>query len=246
MPVDPTQPAPPRRRGLSRYLPLAGLAAIALAAWLIDLPRALAPHQLARHAAELRAAAAAAPALTLSAYVLGYAVLTGACLPVALMLSLLGGLAYGRWTGGVAVLLGATGGAMLTYAATRSAFAHLLVARAGRDPRLAKIVEGFERNAFSYILTLRLVPFFPFALVNLAAGLVRAPFGAFAAATLLGGAPSAFIFASLGAGLGEALTSDESLATALRAPAVVAPLAALAVLSLLPTILRRIRRPAEP
>jgi F0F1-type ATP synthase membrane subunit c/vacuolar-type H+-ATPase subunit K len=61
----------------------------------------------------------------------------------------------------------------------------------------------------------------------------------------LGGIPTAFIYASLGAGLGQALTSERSLMAAARAPGVILPLAALAVLSLAPTLFRRFRRRLE-
>jgi uncharacterized membrane protein YdjX (TVP38/TMEM64 family) len=242
------EPAPSsERRGLRllrRFGPLAGLAAVAAAAWLAGLPHMLSPEALGREQAELHAWATAAPLAALGLYVLGYAVITGACLPLALMLSLVGGLIFGPWIGAAAVLVGATGGAVLTYAAARSAFAPALVARARRDARLDRVMQGFGRNAFSYILTLRLVPFVPFALVNIAAGLAAVPIRAFAAATLAGGAPAAVIYASLGAGLGSALGSQEALKAALHSPRLLAPLAALAVLSLAPTLVQRLRRKA--
>lgn len=227
-----------------RFAPLAALLAVAAAAWLAGLPHMLTPHALGREQAQLHAWATAAPALALGLYVVGYAVITGACLPLALMLSLIGGLIFGPWVGGVAVLLGATGGAVLTYAAARSAFAPSLVARAERDPRLERVMQGFGRNAFSYILTLRLVPFVPFALINIAAGLAAVPVRAFAAATLAGGAPAALIYSSLGSGLGASLGSDHALRTALHSPKLIIPLAALALLSLTPTLFTRVFRKA--
>jgi uncharacterized membrane protein YdjX (TVP38/TMEM64 family) len=250
-PVEPDAPpnaatSPSPRRRLARYLPLAGLVVVAVAAWLGGLPRELAPAELARHTAALRAEAAAAPAASLGGFILAYAALTGALLPVALMMSLLGGVVFGPWIGGVGVLLGATGGALLTYAATRSAFAHVLVARAERDPRLQRILDGFGRDAFAHVLTLRLVPFFPFALVNVACGLAAISLKRYAAATVLGGAPAALIYASLGSGLGRSLASERSLMQAVEAPEVIVPLFALAALSAAPAIVRRVRRRAAP
>jgi len=243
----------PRRSSLRRWRALAGqwgpfaaLTLVALVAWRAGLPHALSPAALGHSQDALRAAVGARPLLTLLLYVAAYAVLTAACLPVALVLSLMGGLIFGAWLGAAAVLAGATGGAMLTYAATRSAFAPALVARAERDPRLQRIIAGFGRGAFSYVLTLRLLPFFPFALVNIAAGLAAVPVRAYALATLAGGLPTAFIYASLGAGLGVSLGSDRSLAQALRAPEVIGPLAGLTLLSLAPMLWRRLRRRAGP
>jgi len=232
---------PPHLPRWMRFLPLAMLAAVGVGAWWSGMLHLLAPSRLADEALTLHDAARRAPGVAVPAFVLVYAVLTGACLPVALMLSLLGGLVFGPWLGGAGVLLGATGGGLLTYAATRSAFAAALVARASRDPRLKRIVDGFGRNAFSYILALRLIPFFPFALVNIGSGLAAAPLRAFAAATLLGGVPTAFLYARLGAGLGETLASERSLLATVRSPDVVVPMAALAVLSLTPILLRRFR-----
>ena len=236
----------PRRGRAAGLAPLGALLAVAAVAWWAGLPHALSPAELGHRQGELRAAAEARPALALGGFILVYAVLTGACLPVALMLSLLGGLVFGPWTGGLGVLLGATGGAMLTYAAARSAFAPALLARAERDPRLQRLMSGFGRGAFAYILTLRLIPLFPFALVNIAAGLAAVPLRAYAMATLAGGIPTALIYAGLGAGLGDGLASERSLAATVRAPGVVLPLSALALLSLAPSLFKRLKRRAAP
>lgn len=206
----------------------------------------LSPGTIGREQAALHALVASHPALSLAAFVLGYAILIGACLPVALMLSLVGGLIFGPWLGAAAVLVGATCGAVITYAATRSAFAPLLTSRAQRDPRLRRVIHGFGRSAFSYILTLRFIPVVPFALVNVAAGLAAAPLRAFVLATLAGGAPTALIYAGLGAGLGASLGSEQSLHAALQSPRVLLPLAGLFVLALAPIAVKRLRRRLAP
>jgi len=236
-----TASPPAWRRLAARYGPLAVLAAVALAAWGLGLPKMLSPAALAGREVQIRAAAAAAPTLALGVYVLTYTVLTGACLPVAMMLSPIGGLIFGAWVGAGAILVGATGAAMLTYAAARTAFAPALLGRAERDARLGRIMDGFGRNAFAYLLTLRLFPFFPFALVNVAAGLAAVPVRAYAAATLVGGVPTAVIYSSLGAGLGRSLGSERALSAALRSPQVMVPLLVLAVLSVAPALVQRLR-----
>ena len=246
MDADPHPTRRPGSRRWIRYLPLGGLAAVGLVAWWSGVLHVLAPSELARHTAALAHTAQIHPVIALAGFILAYAALTGACLPVAFALSLLGGVLFDRWLGGVGVLLGANGGGLLTYAATRSAFAHALVARAERDPRLQRIIAGFGKRAFSYVLTLRLIPLFPFALVNVASGLAAVPLGAFAGASLLGGIPTAFIYASLGASLGQAMTSERSLMAAARAPGTILPLIALAALSLAPIVVRRFRPRAAP
>jgi uncharacterized membrane protein YdjX (TVP38/TMEM64 family) len=158
------------------------------------------------------------------------------------MLSLIAGVVFGPWVGSAAVLLGATGAALLTYAAARSAFAPALIARAERDPRMGRVLDSFGRNAFSYILSTRLLPFVPFGLVNIAAGLAAVPVRAYAAATLIGGVPAAVIYANLGAGLGSSLGSEHALKAALHSPQLIAPLCAMAVLSLAPMVAKRLSR----
>lgn len=238
---EPT-PQPSRRNLARRYAPLAALAAVAAIAYWAGLPGMLSPEAIGRQQAALHAAVAARPALTLAAYVAIYAVLVGACLPVALMLSLIGGVIFGPWLGAGAVLVGATTGAAITYGAVRSAFAPLLLGRAENDPRLQRVIQGFGRSAFSYILTLRFVPVVPFALVNVAAGLAAAPLRAFILATLAGGVPTALIYAGLGAGLGASLGSKRSLHAALSSPRLILPVLGLAVLSLAPLLVKRLRR----
>ncbi|RYD91690.1 MAG: DedA family protein [Sphingomonadales bacterium] len=100
--------------------------------------------------------------------------------------------------------------------------------------RLRKLVEGFERAPFGYLLTLRLVPLSPFGLVNVAAGCARAPFRAYVAATVVGAIPYSLIYSYLGDGLGEAfLASRTPTAAVFLTPDIAWPLAALMVISLL-------------
>lgn len=248
-PMSPPSPVPATNswRSLARrFAPLAALLAVALAAYWAGLPKMLSPAAIGREQAQLHALVASHPALSLTTYVAAYAILIGACLPVALMLSLVGGVVFGPWVGAAAVLVGATTGAVITYGAARSAFAPVLLSRAERDPRLQRVIHGFGRSAFSYILTLRFIPVVPFALVNVAAGLAAVPLRAFVLATLTGGTPTALIYAGLGAGLGASLGSERSLHQALQSPRLLLPLAGLMVLALAPTLVKRLRAGSLP
>jgi hypothetical protein len=84
-------------------------------------------------------------------------------------------------------VLGATAGAVALFAAARSAFGDVLRTRAG--PAVGRIAEGVRTNAFSYLLTLRLLPVVPFSVLNLAAGFVDIPLRTYALSTLLGHHP---------------------------------------------------------
>ena len=99
-------------------------------------------------------------------FVLAYAAVVALSLPGATIMTLAGGFLFGVPLGATLTVIGATVGATLLFVIARSAFGDLLRQRAG--PFLARMAEGFRKDAFSYLLFLRLVPAFPFWAVNLA------------------------------------------------------------------------------
>jgi uncharacterized membrane protein YdjX (TVP38/TMEM64 family) len=145
---------------------------------------------------------------------------------------------FGTTMGGLLAIIGATCGAVVLFLVVRNLLGDVVAARAGR--LIARIRPGLERDGFNYLLAIRLVPVVPFWLVNLAPALVGMRLGPYALATLIGIVPSTFVFASIGAGLAVVLASggqpDLSEVLSLR---VLLPLAALALLVLVPVILRR-------
>jgi uncharacterized membrane protein YdjX (TVP38/TMEM64 family) len=154
--------------------------------------------------------------------------------------TILAGLLFGRWLGTAYALLGTTLGACGVFLAARVGLAGI-VARAG--PRVTAIGEGFRKNALSYLLFLRLVPVFPFVLVNVAAALGRLPLRTFILGTLIGIIPSVLIYASIGELLMDMARPDrlpdDDLLLHKR---FLLPLLALAVLALLPVVVTRWRR----
>ena len=102
---------------------------------------------------------------------------------------------------------------------------------------------GLEQNGFSYLLAIRLLPAFPFWLVNLAAGLSGMRLLPYAAATVIGIMPATFVYASIGSGIGEVLaTGGTPNLAVIFAPHILGPLIALAALSLLPVAWRHWKR----
>ena len=153
--------------------------------------------------------------------------------PGAAIISMTGGFMFGAWTGAALSVAGATAGATLLFLLVRSAFGHIL---AKRESSLApRMVEGFRRNAFSYLLFLRLVPVFPFWGVNLAAAALGMPVAHFVVATFIGIIPVTTAYASFGASLGELFDSGGDLDMAvILSPPFFLGLVVLACLSLLP------------
>lgn len=137
--------------------------------------------------------------LALLAYVAVYSTAVAFSIPVALIMTLTGGLMFGALVGGAAAVTGSSIGAILLFLVARSAFGETLRSKAG--PSIARLVDGFRRDALNYLLFLRLVPIVPFFVVNIAAALLGVPPGTYVLGTVFGVMPAAFAFASVGAGL---------------------------------------------
>jgi uncharacterized membrane protein YdjX (TVP38/TMEM64 family) len=221
-----------------RLIPALVLVGIAVAVFAGGGLSVLSLSGLAAHAQSWRAAAARAPVASLGVYVGAYAALTAAGLPVALVLTIAGGVIFGAVEGGLAAIAAANLAALIAYGAARSALGDLLARWLRGGGGFALFIAQLRARGFWPILAARLMPAMPFSVVNVAAGLARVPLGAFAAATLLGGLPSAVVCASLGAGLGESLSAT-SLGQAVRSPWLWAPMLGLSLLSALPLVLGR-------
>lgn len=191
----------------------------------------------------LRSEVAAAPIAALLVFTGLYALATAAFVPVGLVMMLAGGFLFGPLVGTLTTIVGSTLGAIMAYLAARFA-AGDQVRRYLTRGRLRRLVEGFDKAPFRYLLTLRLVPLSPFGLVNVAAGCARAPFRPYVAATALGAIPYSLAYSYLGAGLGEAFEGDPTPdATILLRPEIAWPLAGLAALALLAGRLKQREEP---
>jgi len=137
--------------------------------------------------------------LSVLVYIAVYALLVALSLPCGLIMSTAGGLLFGWLLGGLAAMAGASIGATIVFLIARTAVGDSLSQRAG--PWLAKLSEGFQKDALSYLLFLRLVPAFPFWFVNIAPAVLGVPLKTFVLGTVIGILPATFAFASAGAGL---------------------------------------------
>ncbi len=230
---------------IKRFGPLI-LVALAVA---VVLASGLADHlslvELKARRDQLQGFVALHPALSFGLYILIYIAVVSLSLPGALVMTLSGGFLFGPWLGAAAASSGASLGAAVIFLVCRSAVGDSLRGKAGST--IAKIEEGVRRDAFSYILTLRLIPVMPFWLVNLAAGFVNIPLRTFLAATVLGILPGSLVYSGLGAGLGEVFASgQEPNLGVIFEPHVLLPLVGLGLLSLLPVVLRRFRKSGDP
>jgi uncharacterized membrane protein YdjX (TVP38/TMEM64 family) len=138
-----------------------------------------------------------------------YLLQTTFSLPGGALLTVTGGLLFGSSLGTLIVIIPATLGATLAFLAARYLLRDWVERRFG--DRLKTIQQGFAKNSFSYLLTLRLIPLFPFFLVNLVSGLTRISLGTYLAATALGIIPGSFVFANAGRQLGSINSLSEIL-----------------------------------
>jgi uncharacterized membrane protein YdjX (TVP38/TMEM64 family) len=192
----------------------------------------------------------------IAAFVAVYVAVVALSLPGASALTLAGGVLFGGLIGGCATLVGATLGAAIVFMIARSAFGEYLLRRAG--VRLATFAEGFREDAFSYLLFLRLVPLFPFWLVNLVPALLGVKFTTYVAATVIGILPGTFAFAFIGDGLDSVIAAQEARyraciaagrgdcrvdfdVSAALTPQLLAAFVALGVIALVPVAVKRWR-----
>jgi len=173
-------------------------------------------------------------------YIMLYAISTALSLPGGAALSIAGGFLFGSVLGTVWIVTGATLGATIIFLAAKTAFGDSLKSKAG--PWLKKMEGGFRDNAFNYLLVLRLVPLFPFFVVNLVPAFLGVGLKTFFGATMIGIIPGTFVFASVGAGLGSVFErgGDFSPASALT-PEVITALVGLAILALIPVGYEKIK-----
>lgn len=137
--------------------------------------------------------------VTVAAFMAVYVLQTALSLPGAAILSLAAGAIFGSLAGTVYAVAAATVGATLAFLVTRYLLRDLVLARFGSQ--LEGVNRELEARGINYLLFLRLVPLFPFFLINLAAGLTRLPLRTFVAGTLLGIVPGGFVFVNAGASL---------------------------------------------
>lgn len=187
-------------------------------------------------------------------YWAGYSAAVALSIPGSLVFSVLGGIAFGWVLGApLALLAGLTGGCIF-FLVARAAGATWVAARAG--PRLSRLIGGFRRDAFHYLLSLRLVPLIPFWIVNTGAALSGIPLRVFLLGTLIGAAPSTLALSMAGAGI-DSVVAEQGVSYRacvaaganvcrttlslfdLVTPQLLLGLTALGVAAVLPVVLRR-------
>jgi len=226
---------------LTRLLPVFVLLAGIAAFFIFGLDEYLSFESLREHRQSLLGWVDHYGLLAALAYIAIYIVVVAFSLPGGAVMTVTGGFLFGAATGTLYSVIGAAIGATVLFLIARSALGEPLRAKAG--PSLKKMEAGFRENALNYLLVLRLVPLFPFFLVNLAPAFLGVPLRTYAIATFVGIIPGSFIFSLVGSGLGSIFEQGKAFSIAgILTPRIVAALVGLAVLALIPVIYKKVRR----
>lgn len=178
--------------------------------------------------------------LAVLVFIFGYALAVALSVPGAVWLSLAGGFLFGTVLATVFVVLAATLGALGIFLIARYVlfdFCHEKMGDTGQ-----KMEKGFQDNALSYLLVLRLIPIFPFWLVNLVPALLGVPVRTFVIGTFFGIIPGTAVFCSIGSGLGAIIDKgDMPDLNIIFQPQIFGPLLGLGALALLPVAYKRLK-----
>ena len=166
-------------------------------------------------------------------FILTYTAQTALSLPGAAILTLAGGAIFGALMGTIWVNIGATTGALLAFLLARTLLRDWVLKRFGQ--RMPSLDKGLNENGLSYLLFLRLVPLFPFFLVNLACGVTGLSIKTYLVGTMIGILPGSFVYANAGA----SLASIESISQ-VASTRILVSLVLLGLFALIPAMYRRV------
>ncbi|MGK2871756.1 MAG: TVP38/TMEM64 family protein [Alphaproteobacteria bacterium] len=225
---------------VTRLWPVALLLAGLMAFFAFDLDRFLSFEALRDNRAFLTEWTSANQLLAIVIYAGVYIVVVAFSLPGGAVMTISGGFLFGPIIGTSATVIAATIGASLLFIAARTALGDVLRAKAG--PAIRRMEDGFRENELSYMFVLRLVPLFPFFLVNLAPAFLGVSLRTYVIATLFGIIPGTFVYTLVGNGLGTVFdaggTPDLGI---IFKPEILFPILGLALLALIPVIYKRMQ-----
>jgi len=233
-------PTTERKFPWQRLLPLLVMIAGLVAFFAFDLDQYLSFSTLAEHRVMLLKWVSENSLLAPLIYMLIYVVVVAFSLPGGAVMTISGGFLFSALAGGIYAVIGATFGAVALFLIAKTSLGDFLLAKAGASVK--KMQAGFEENALSYMFVLRLIPVFPFFLVNLAPAFLGVPLRTYIIATFFGIMPATFVFALVGAGLGSVFDSGQSFSLqGILTPEIMAALGGLALLSLIPVVFRKVQ-----
>ena len=226
-----------------RLLPILAIAIAALAG-VIWLRPYVGFDQLAAHREALEAFVADHYGLAVALFLAVYVALVGLSLPGATVATLAGGFLFGLFPGVFYNAGAATLGAVLIFLAARMGLGERLSARFDASSgKIGRLMRGLDRDQWSVLFLMRLVPVVPFFVANVIPGLLAVPLHRYVVTTALGILPGAVVYTSVGAGLGEVFDDGRrpDLGVIFE-PHILLPLLGLSLLAALPILIRPFRK----
>jgi uncharacterized membrane protein YdjX (TVP38/TMEM64 family) len=225
---------------VKRLVPLAVLLALLVAFFATDLKNYASYEWLQANYMDLLFFVDQNRVAAVAIFILGYAVIVAASLPVATLITLMGGFLFGWFFGTLFTVIGATVGATILFLVARTSFGEAL--RRKVQPYIGKMEKGFRQDEFHYLMFLRLMPVFPFFVVNLVPAFLGVSTRMFVITTFIGIIPGTAVFNFIGSGMGEILASGEPFEPSEAAsPEILIGLAGLAIISLAPIVWKKIK-----
>ena len=167
-----------------------------VAYFLFDLGQILSLENFKASQADIVAAQDANPVLYIAGFFILYVAVTGLSIPGAAIMTLIAGALFGVVVGTIIVSFASTLGASLAFLSARFVLREWVQGKFGQ--RLRAIDEGLEKDGAFYLFTLRLIPVFPFFVINLLMGLTRIKTGTFFWVSQLGMLPATIVFVNAG------------------------------------------------
>ncbi|MBC7282736.1 MAG: TVP38/TMEM64 family protein [Hoeflea sp.] len=234
-------------RSWRRFLPLAIIAAGLAAGYAAGLQDYLSLTVLAEQRETLKAFVADHRIASILGYFVIYTLAVAFAFPAASVLTIFAGFVFGWWIAGILTVFAATIGASVIFLAARSACGDMLRKRAG--PFVARLADGFAKDAFGYLLALRLAPVFPFLIINIAPAFCGIKLRTYMAATFLGIIPGTLAYSWLGQGLDSVIAAADAGGREISVSDLVTPeisvaFLGLAIVAAIPTLIRKLRKRA--
>lgn len=229
------------KNAIKRWIPISILViALGLAIY-FRLYEYLSFAALEQHHAQLKAWTEQNYLMVVLIYMAVYIIAVAVSIPGAVFLTITGGFLFGYVFGTIYVVISATIGACLLFLAVKTALGDWLEKKT--SGWVVRMERGFQKNAFSYLMFLRLVPLFPFWVVNIVPAVLNVRLRIFVIATFLGIIPGSFVYVSVGNGLGSLLAAGQTpdLGIIFK-PSILIPIIGLAVLSLVPILYKKYKK----
>lgn len=238
-PNDPHAGGPPIKRRLKPAILLFFLIAVIIAIRLSGQAGYFTLENLKAHRAALEQAVHVHYGPAVLCYIALYTASTALAVPGALILTLAGGLLFHTFPGIIYVNIGATTGAVLAFTFSRYILGTLLQERYSRQ--LGSFNADLEKNGYLYLLSVRLIPVFPFFLINVLSGLTTIPLLTFALTTALGILPGSLVYTYAGSQIGSLTSAKDVLSGR-----VLLAFSLLALLAILPVVVKKLQSAKRP